>query len=256
MHWTGEIERGDWIRERLRGWGVVGSTVPRGFNAYARVFHPAEGSWRDAAAHSGSTWHPAMQWDSIDPSGALDRPDVGRIDLSSLAALAALLDKHTTTPDDATAGIWEGFGELRSGGSTTLFASVDGSASPFREDTLHPDVHAAVARGPLLELPGRAYVLRSARVAEFVDTDWPLRAGIGWSGPFGPTPNLLWPADHAWAVASEIDFDSTLVGGSRALIDAVLASPALEVAEVTEDTDMSSAGDTVNPRPSGMQELR
>jgi hypothetical protein len=249
MHWTGEIARGDWIRDRLHGWGVVGSTVPRGFEAYARVFHPAEVSWRDAAARSGTTWHPAMQWDSLDPSGTLDGPEVGHLDLPSLAALALVLDKHTTTPDDATAGIWDGFGELRSGGSTTLFASSDGSAPPEHANTLDPDVYAAVARGPVLELPGRAYVLLSARVAEFADTDWPLRAGIGWNRHFGPTPNLLWTADHAWVLASEIDFDSTLVAGSRALVDAVLASADLEAAEVAEDTDLSSTGDTVNPAP-------
>jgi hypothetical protein len=39
--------------------------------------------------------------------------------------------------------------------------------------------------------------------------------------PAMQSPNLWWPDDRAWCVASEIDFRSTYVGGSRALIDRV-----------------------------------
>jgi len=65
------------------------------------------------------------------------------------------------------------------------------------------------------------------------------------------SPNLLWPADLAWCVATEIDCDSTLVGGSRALVDAICADDALEAFEVTEDDDLTWTGDTVNPVPGG-----
>ena len=41
-------------------------------------------------------------------------------------------------------------------------------------------------------------------------------------------PNLWWPDDHAWCVASEIDLAYTYVGGSRKLIEQVLELPALE----------------------------
>lgn len=50
-------------------------------------------------------------------------------------------------------------------------------------------------------------------------------------------------------VASEIDFDSTLIAGSRALVDAILASDELEAAEGTEDTDLTITADFVNPLP-------
>jgi hypothetical protein len=62
----------------------------------------------------------------------------------------------------------------------------------------------------------------------------------------GVMPQLLWPADQSWVVASEIDWDSTIVAGSRGLIDAVLADPALEAFEVDEDADLSWDGDIVN----------
>jgi hypothetical protein len=61
------------------------------------------------------------------------------------------------------------------------------------------------------------------------------------------TPNLWWPHDRAWFVATEIDFDSTLVGGSHALIDALLANDALEALEITLDTRLDWFGDELNP---------
>jgi hypothetical protein len=45
----------------------------------------------------------------------------------------------------------------------------------------------------------------------------------------------IWPADHSWLVATEIDFDSTLVGGPQVLIDALVASAELEVLQIDAD---------------------
>jgi len=41
------------------------------------------------------------------------------------------------------------------------------------------------------------------------------------------------PADRAWCVATEIDFAWTYVGGSRELIDAILADARLEAVETS-----------------------
>jgi hypothetical protein len=51
--------------------------------------------------------------------------------------------------------------------------------------------------------------------------------------------NLFWPADRSWCVATEVDFDSTLVGGDTALIAAILAAPELEVWEVEPSDDLA-----------------
>ena len=54
--------------------------------------------------------------------------------------------------------------------------------------------------------------------------------------PWGLTPDLWWPEDGAWCVASETDFTWTYVGGSRSLIDALCEHPQLVAREVrTED---------------------
>jgi len=59
------------------------------------------------------------------------------------------------------------------------------------------------------------------------------RGGFGLYGfPTNQSPNLWWPRDHAWCVASEIDFCSTYLGGSRALVERVLADESLEAIPV------------------------
>ena len=57
--------------------------------------------------------------------------------------------------------------------------------------------------------------------------------------------NLLWPDDRSWFVASEIDFDSTLVGCSAETARRILGS-GLEAAIVLPDADLSSTGDQIN----------
>lgn len=47
-----------------------------------------------------------------------------------------------------------------------------------------------------------------------------------------PAPHLLWPADHQWFVATDVDSDFTWVGGSQGLIDAVITDPKLDAERV------------------------
>jgi hypothetical protein len=61
-----------WVTAGLRGFASsVLSVVPVGFQAYARIFHPAQRrdgvgwqplSWREVAAANGRVAHRAMQW--------------------------------------------------------------------------------------------------------------------------------------------------------------------------------------------------
>ena len=45
MQWTSDVAAGDWLRERVDAqWQppyTMHMTVPRGFEAYARILHPA-----------------------------------------------------------------------------------------------------------------------------------------------------------------------------------------------------------------------
>ena len=60
------------------------------------------------------------------------------------------------------------------------------------------------------------------------------------------SPNLFWPADRSWCVATEIDVDSTVVAGSTALVEAVLARGDLEAWPVQPADLLSIDGDAVN----------
>jgi hypothetical protein len=53
-------------------------------------------------------------------------------------------------------------------------------------------------------------------------------------------PNLWWPNDRAWFVATEIDLVSTYVGGSADLVRAIVASPEIEAFEVAADGPYAS----------------
>jgi hypothetical protein len=59
-------------------------------------------------------------------------------------------------------------------------------------------------------------------------------------------PNLWWPDDRSWCVASEIDFPYTYVGGSQELIEEILADPSLEALPAALDHGITAFSDKVN----------
>ncbi|HCJ48347.1 MAG TPA: hypothetical protein DHW40_03300, partial [Microbacterium sp.] len=101
----------------------------------------------------------------------------------------------------------------------------------------------------------RDFVLFTGGVSAFTADDWTL--SVPWRDlesethgfpPNAQSPNLLWPADHAWVLVGEIDFDSTIVGGSAELVAALVADPGLEAAEIPADTVLGyDAPDPLNP---------
>ncbi|MBG6237827.1 hypothetical protein IWX78_000782 [Mycetocola sp. CAN_C7] len=210
-------------------------------------------------------------------------PPEGRIDAASLAAASAVLARHTTTPDAGVAAIWEGWGGLVSsaGVAYLTFEAVDepdrgiiASLSDrivararrwsirtrsrflprFRLFPREPEpgtgvLSAEAARGPRFDLhgdTGRHYVLFEAGANDFADAAWPESAPWVDQARWAQSPSILWPEDHAWVLATEIDFDSTLVAGSTELIRELMQTPGLEVLPIREDADLSWDGDRVN----------
>lgn len=240
---TADVAAASWIRPRLAtDFGTVGSVVPAGYPAYARLLHPVEDGerlrrWSDVAAATGRTVHPLVQWHrlvgAVDPRGATDGqgagpPRVGELVPEHLAALLDVLAGHTGTPDDCWACVWEGYAWVaKVPGSIALFGFTDDGEPPVLEHG-PPGFTAEQLAGPRVRHPNRSYLLlrgplTSVRlIGDQVTPDW-----------FDPqSPNLWWPADRTWCVGTEIDLDSTLVAGSRALVDELLAHPVLEAVEV------------------------
>ncbi len=254
-----DLSVGGWIAPRLCGFGGrVCCIVPAGFAGYVRVLHPAadqqgaQASWARVCEQTGRVAHPLMQWQAISTAprtGGQTRasswpgraPEVGNAPPAVLAAMLEVLAGFTVDPAGCYHAVWDGWGWLDGGGVTT-FSYPESEPRPFRPPPLPPALPGEVLAGPRLRHPGRDYLLFRG----------PLRAALGighqitadWRLP--QSPSLLWPADRSWLLATEVDFDSTLVGGSAELVRELLQATRLEAWPVGVDDDLTIDGDRVN----------
>ncbi len=229
-----DVSLAAWIAPRLGGeFGAVGRSAPRGYAAYARVCHPTAdragrpASWSEVAAATGRRAHPLMQWhalvganDPVNMAGSHwpgPNPQRGNLEAEILIALCELLALHTATPEDCCLCLWDGYGWLA------------------REPA--PLFTAQEWRRPRVELPHRSYLLLTGALAAAAQIASP---------PFRQSPNLLWPVDRAWCVATELDYDSTLVAGTAQLIDAILRSSSLDAWPVHPDDSLAADADSLN----------
>ncbi len=230
-------------------------TIPTGFDAYARVFHPADpgsGSrtrWAEVAARTGRAMHSQAQFHRIvtplpgsgrhDPSPHVQEPPTGELAPADLRALCAILRAHTLDAMRCRFALWEGWGELTGAVTPLTWAAAGPPSAPSRPAPGEWQLDLRAAR---FELPGRAYYLFTGplqdalRFGYWVSEDWFLPR----------SPNLFWPEDRGWCVASEIDFDSTLIAGPETLIDAIVQSDELEAWPITPHDSLSFDGDTIN----------
>lgn len=76
-----------------------------------------------------------------------------------------------------------------------------------------------VVKGPRVRIPNRDYLLFRGPLQEA--GQWGAR-GPAWQDAPPRIPNLMWPADHAWFAATDVDNDWTGIGGSPDLLDELL----------------------------------
>jgi hypothetical protein len=91
---------------------------------------------------------------------------------------------------------------------------------------------ASVLTGPKVRLPNREYLLFRGHLDELGHRGATDPATGSSRDQELPAPHLLWPADHRWFAATDVDFDFTWAGGSRGLIDAVTTDPKLDAERV------------------------
>ncbi len=181
---------------------------PSGFDSYVRVLHTTTGDG--------------------------DRFE-GHLDEDLLAALIGDLAAHTTTPADCFFALWEGYGDIHGGEVAGFLTAFSGPPKwPGRIFTKEkptapppPAFPPEVMGGPLLSVGGEQHFLFSGPLSE---------AGQWGAASYGNgvprdinSPNLMWPADRAWFVTTSIEGTWTGVGGSEALITALLRNSRLEV---------------------------
>ncbi|MDO8121310.1 hypothetical protein Q6346_08290 [Isoptericola sp. b490] len=120
----------------------------------------------------------------------------GTLTPEELAVLCDALAGHTATPGDCVLAL-----------PTTWPAGAE--AAPAGEE---------------LSLAGRSVVLVAAALDDVVSLSYDDRPGRWWA----QSPVVLWPQDRAWCVATPPRQRVTVVGGSVALVEDLVASSGLD----------------------------
>ncbi|MGA8027589.1 MAG: hypothetical protein WB992_10610, partial [Bryobacteraceae bacterium] len=142
-------------------------------------------------------------------------PETGNLAADLLKVLCAILAGHTGTRDSCWFCLWNGYGWFHD------------------SSTLH---------GQVVRLPNRSYFLFKGPLDAATELGWTMPGGS-----FIPqSPNLFWPQDHAWCVASEIDLFCTLVAASEALAETIVNDPHLEAWRVFPGDPINRDSDKIN----------
>lgn len=226
-----DAQAAEWLVADIRSFAKsVHSLVPSGFAAYARVFHPGYRNvsgggvrlvrWAEIAAATGAYMHAGAQLDAINrgefPSapqpGIYDHgPAVGSLPRELARLVAGVLKAHTGTREACWFAVWDGYGAARG---------------------------SEISEAPQFHLPNRGYHLLQGPVEALEES---MFEGLMWQ-----SPNLCWPEDRAWCLASEIDLYSTYIGCDEACRDAILEQTEIEALPIDPSSGISFDSDTLN----------
>ena len=272
LHSSTKTDEAEWLRRRLRpSLGRVASVVPDGFPAYVRILHPSRGpndqlsTWAEVASRSGRTIHRLAQFHAIEQppaspdrptrsygeviNGLINPPNNGSLQSDLLTALCEILAEHTTTTQSCFFCLWDGHGWLpdsATGGDLVFTASADAPqhipSMPIQPSPVLPAFPTDLEDQSRVDLPFRNYFLFEGSLDAAMQFGWRLTEDC-----FMPeSPNLFWPEDRAWCVASEIDLYCTLVAGSEALAEALIADKRLETWRVYPEDPVTYDSDKIN----------
>lgn len=222
----------NWVVEGMHDGDAVDWLLPGEFPARIRVFHPAfllDGAersvcWSEVGAAIGTEMAPGIEFFQLlgieftynlrSHPGLFDRPpSVGSLPVELFGPLVKVLRRHTEAPDRCWFGFWEGWGDLRK--------DIRATQSTFE-----------------LPFQRRNHLLYG-----------PLEGALESAIEHGhQSPSIWWPNDHAWCVATEIDFDTTYLGCSAACRDEILACPDLETLPIDPAPGRDRPGDPSNLR--------
>ena len=204
-----DLSAAEWIIAGDRPWQQVVCFGPAGFPAYARLrFLP------DPA-------YPGQSENDVHRDG--DAPS----DTVRLRAALETLTRHTRTPEDCYFCLWDGWtSTIEADPGTPVPDRHPGTARPGRQSP--PASGVPVPGEPKVVLPHRAYLLFHGAVSDIPDP------GAGWMWPGQPgshtaDPAFVWPADHAWCLARDVDPHWAGIGASIPAINHLLADSRLDV---------------------------
>lgn len=177
----------------------VRGLVPPVFNAYVRVLHPVEIHGRT---------NTIIRWQEL--AGATELAELGRrvqfhTLMSRAGGSAPGIPSQGKPPDQDLATLSDVLAE-HTGTADRCWFGVWTGYGPTGDD---PSL--GITRPAPLDLE---YYLYTGALADV--------------GTLRPGPGIWWPEDRAWFVASDVDLDSTYIGGPAALADQLLNHPHLE----------------------------
>jgi GNAT superfamily N-acetyltransferase len=125
---------------------------------------------------------------------------------NDFSALASILTRRTDTPETTFFGLWEGYGDLMVGYAPT----------PGRQE-----VHQ-VAYPAVLALPDRNYLLYQGPISAWRQIH---------NAHHTQVPDLWWPDDRSWCLATDTDFRWLYIGGTAECIAEIVNSTDVEALE-------------------------
>ncbi len=223
VEWRTDIHEAEWIAPRLHPFLTdVGSVIPVGYEAYARIFHPVP------LATGGFE-----RWCRRRRAKRPYRPPRDAVPPHRHAARRA-------TPDDDP---W-------------LWSAHAGGRKPSTRDPPRARRTPAGGRGRRLVLrlgrvrwprrPGRRRACRAARPQLSPDRGPIATALESALDARDQSAELWWPRDRTWFVSTEIDYAWTYLGGPAQLIDDVLGEPRLEALAASVTDKPFYDGDLLN----------
>ncbi|WP_425956172.1 hypothetical protein [Xylanimonas sp. McL0601] len=206
--WDDDAAAGSWVESRLGPFGPsVGHAVPHGYDAYAVV--PV-------------------------PRPTDDVPDTGPR-FAGTTSLSVLMDvlrvlATRTGGQEVHCALWDGWGFLYDAGDDPRTAPGMAGLRVAETGTVE---HGTVEHGAASDAMGLLRVQRPATPP----LKLPHRRYHLWTGPWrsagalaherGCPPSFVWPEDRTWFVGAPIYTEEIAVAGTTAMVDAVLADPAL-----------------------------
>ncbi|WP_433306913.1 hypothetical protein ACQP2F_22075 [Actinoplanes sp. CA-030573] len=195
-----DLTAADWIARSDLPWQRLVTFGPGGFDAYARLRllpdpeHPGQ-SENDVEAED---WRGEQ-----------------------LPRLFETLAGYTTVPGDCYFLVWEGFGGGDPG--TGLAEAVPRPDAVPGLAPARPTPGRPTPGRPKVVVPHREYWLFRGPLAEV--GAW----GMPESLPDETAPAFVWPADHAWCVALDVDPHWAGIGGRELLVERLTTDPRLDV---------------------------
>lgn len=179
----------DWLSAARTGeFGTVGGLVPGGHTSFVRVHAPPP----------EEVWWPLYR--------------------ELFERVAALGVRHTSTPDAAWYAIWDGHGfdrasmrvawrEPPDSDDERLEREADRQRLSDENERRTTEIRRELAAVPRFEAPHRTYYLVTGAVSAVDRVRYP--SDNDWRNP-----DLWWPDDRSWFVATDVDCWALYVGGS------------------------------------------